>query len=68
MLSDELLFGTIIVVVGGLWLYAACTIGWGVSKGIQPFVDDFFGSSPRKRKQNKPTADEATNEDQSGPR
>lgn len=50
MSLDDVVFGAIIIVVGGLGLYAVCAIGWGFSKEIQPHIDDFFGSYPRKRK------------------
>ena len=50
MSSDDLVFGALIIVVGGLFLYAACAVGWGFSKEIQPHIDDLFDNYPKKRK------------------
>lgn len=54
MFSENVVLEAIIVVVGGLCLYAACAIGWGFSKEIQPLIDDSFGNYPRKRGKNNP--------------
>jgi hypothetical protein len=54
MFSEDVVLGSIIVVLGSLALYAACAIGWGFSKEIQPSMDDLFGSHPKKGKTDSP--------------
>jgi len=54
----EWVFVAVAVIVGGLGLWAMVLVGWGFSKGIQPSIDDFFGSHPRKRKPEKEQSEE----------
>jgi hypothetical protein len=53
MLSEDVVLGAVII-GGGLCLYAACAVGWGFSKEIQPLIDQFFGSDPEQRKPDDP--------------
>jgi hypothetical protein len=47
----EWAFGSFIVVMLGLYIWSATTTKREISKRIQPFVDDLFGTHPNQKGQ-----------------